>query len=104
MSKWVRACSVEDVPDGAKTPVDIEGRRLMIVNTGGVLYALDRTCTHEEADLTLGFLMEDIVTCPLHLSRFDAKTGEVLSAPATVPLKTYKVRQEEQDVLVEIPD
>jgi len=97
---YVKVCDVAEVSLGSMHPVDVAGRRLMIVNVNGQLYATDRTCTHEEADLSTGFLMGTIVTCPLHLSRFDLVTGEVQNAPASVPLKTYTLKVEGASVYV----
>jgi nitrite reductase/ring-hydroxylating ferredoxin subunit len=83
-------------------PVDVGEKRLMVVNVDGELHAVDRTCTHEDADLSTGFLIGSVVTCPLHLSRFDVITGEVQNAPATVPLKTYGLKVEGTSVYVRL--
>ena len=102
LSEFVKACEVSDVPPGSMRPVDVGGKRLMIVNVDGELHAVDRICTHEEADLSTGFLLGSVVTCPLHLSRFDVVTGEVQNLPATVPLKTYGLRVEGTSVYVRL--
>ena len=102
MSEYVKVCDVADVPDGSMYAVDIRGKRLMIVNVNGEFYASDRICTHEEADLSTGFLMGSVVTCPLHLSRFDVVSGEVQNAPASVPLKTYVLKVEGTSVYVQL--
>ncbi len=81
-------------------PVDVGEKNLMIVNLEGTIYALDRMCTHETADLSNGFLIDSEVTCPLHLSRFNLKTGDVQNPPATIPLKTYKLKIEGTTVYV----
>jgi len=72
------------------------------VNVNGQLYATDRICTHEEADLATGFLIGSIVTCPLHLSRFDVVSGAVQNPPASVPLKTYNLKVEGTNVYVQM--
>ena len=102
MGEYVKICDVKDVPAGTMRPVELSGRRLMIVNVNGALYAVDRICTHEEADLSTGFLIDSTVTCPLHLSRFDVKTGEVENPPATVALTTYKLKVEGTSVYVQV--
>jgi len=99
---YVKVCEASDVPPGTMHPVDVDEKRLMIVNVDGQLYATDRTCTHEEADLATGFLVDSIVTCPLHLSRFDVTSGEVQNPPATAPLKTYRLKVEGTSVYVEL--
>jgi nitrite reductase/ring-hydroxylating ferredoxin subunit len=100
--EYVKVCDVADVPAGSMHPVDVGERRLMIVNVDGKLYATDRICTHEEADLSTGFLMGSVVTCPLHLSRFDIVTGEVQNPPASVPLKAYGLKVEGTSVYVQL--
>lgn len=82
--------------------IEIDGRRVLVVNLDGVLRAWDGTCTHEEADLSTGFLLGERVTCPLHLSQFDLATGEAVNPPATVPLKKYNVIVENGEVFVEL--
>jgi nitrite reductase/ring-hydroxylating ferredoxin subunit len=79
-------------------PVDVGDLKMMIVNVDGELFAVGRICTHETADLSTGFLMGSAVTCPLHLSRFDVRTGEVQNPPATVHLPTYRLKVEGETV------
>ncbi|MFI5448331.1 MAG: Rieske (2Fe-2S) protein [Candidatus Bathyarchaeia archaeon] len=100
INQYVKACELSDVPPGIIFPVDIGEKNLMIVNLEGTIYALDRMCTHETADLSNGFLTDSEVTCPLHLSRFNLKTGDVQNPPATIPLKTYKLKIEGTTVYV----
>jgi len=102
LSAYAKVCESSDVPPGTMLPVDVGRTRLMIVNVDGKLFAVDRICTHEEADLATGFLMESIVTCPLHLSRFDVKSGEVQNPPATKALGTYKLKVEGTSVFVQV--
>ena len=59
------------------------------------------TCTHEETDLGMGFVMEDRVVCPLHLSQFELKTGKVVNPPATVSLRLFNVKIEGDTIFVE---
>lgn len=98
----MKVCEVSDVPPGAMRPVDVGDKELMIVNADGTLYAVSRICTHETADLSTGFLIGSVVTCPLHLSRFDVRSGEVENPPATVPLATYKLKVEGTSVYVQV--
>ena len=48
-------------------------------------------------------LCEDgnVVTCPLHGSRFDVTSGQVAEGPADEPLKTYRVTLEGEIARVE---
>jgi nitrite reductase/ring-hydroxylating ferredoxin subunit len=81
---------------------DYENKQLMITNLGGKIYATDRICTHAEADLSTGFLTEEGVRCPLHLSVFNLENGNPLNPPAEVPLKTYNVKIDQNKIYVEV--
>ena len=94
MPEYFKVCQLSDVPTGSMFPLDTSENHIMIVNVEGTLYAVDRICTHETADLSTGFLVDSEVTCPLHLSRFDVTNGTVKNPPATSPLRTYKLKME----------
>jgi 3-phenylpropionate/trans-cinnamate dioxygenase ferredoxin component len=82
--------------------VEENGRRILIVNLEGKLHAWDGTCTHEEADLSTGFLLGEEITCPLHLSRFNLLTGEAVNPPAEKPLVKHNVRIENGEIFVDM--
>ena len=102
MGNYVKACELSDAPPGSMYAVNLGEKKLMIVNVDGELYATDRVCTHETADLSTGFLIGSVVTCPLHLSRFDVITGQVQNPPATMPLKTYELKVQGTSVYVQV--
>lgn len=97
---WVKACDLKSIGDGELLGVDIDSKEIMLVNKNGKIYALDRICTHERADLSLGFLGDNYVICPLHLSQFEFETGKNLNPPAERPLKSYKVKIEDNAIYV----
>ena len=82
--------------------MDIGGRHVLIAKIGGEVSAVSGTCTHEETDLGLGFMIEERVVCPLHLSQFDLRTGEVMNPPATEPLQHFNVKIQEETIFVEV--
>ena len=81
-----------DLAEGAIATVDLNGAHVLLSRIGGEVTAVSGTCTHEEADLGLGFVIDDRVVCPLHLSQFELKTGRVMNPPATVPLRRFNVK------------
>ncbi len=91
-----------ELGEGSMAAADVDGVHVLIAKIGGEVYAVSGTCTHEETDLGLGFMLEDRVTCPLHLSAFDLKTGEVLNPPATEPLRKFNVKIQDGTILVEV--
>jgi len=92
-----------ELREGTMKRVDIGGRRILLANVAGRLYAVDDTCTHEEASLSTGVLKGELVKCPLHNSRFNVRTGEALEEPAEEDLGTYPVREEGGRILVGVP-
>jgi len=83
--------------DGGASPV-------LVLRSGGVLHALQGTCSHEYFELDRGFLTRGTVTCPLHLSRFELDHGEPLDPPADLPLAVYPIVEEDGRVFIEVPD
>jgi 3-phenylpropionate/trans-cinnamate dioxygenase ferredoxin subunit len=106
MPGFVKVASVQDIPENEARAFEYDGRRIAVYNVGGQLYATTDICSHAYAELSEGFLDADDCTieCPLHGSRFDIRTGAVLSLPAFEPIAVYPVRVEGEDVLVEIGD
>ena len=89
---------------GKMKRLDIRGRHILLANVDGRFYAADDTCTHEEASLSSGVLHGAWVKCPLHGSRFNVCTGEVLEEPAEDRLRTYPVRLDGDRILVGLPE
>ena len=91
-----RLFPASELADGTARLAWPNGRAILVVNRGGILYAVDGVCTHEYCELDRGFIAPagattPTVTCPLHLSRFDLNTGLPLDPPAEEPLAVYKV-------------
>ena len=91
-----------ELDEGSISPVDLGGNHILLSRIGGEVYAVSGTCTHEEADLGQGFVLEDRVGCPLHLSQFELKTGQVVNPPATEPLQKYNAMVEGDSIYVEV--
>ena len=100
---WVKVADSSEVDEDRVNAFDAGARRILIFRTNAGLSALDGICTHETADLGLGFLTDGRITCPLHLSQFDIRTGEVYNPPAELPLASYPVKEEHGGVWVDLP-
>lgn len=82
--------------------IEHDGVRILVVNLDGIVRAWDGTCTHEEYDLSMGFLTGENVTCALHLSQFSLLTGEAINPPAVRPLRKYQVKVSDGEIYVEV--
>ena len=100
---WLHVCPLSDVADGTLQKFEDHegGRRMLVANQGGAIRATDLMCTHEDADLSTGFLGPDGVRCPLHLSVFDLESGCPLNPPAEKPVQVYNVRVDDGQIYVE---
>lgn len=102
--RFIDAGGVADLPAGTMRRVVFGARRVLLANVEGRICAADDTCTHEDASLSTGVLKGAWVRCPLHGSRFNVCTGEVLEDPAEECLRTYPVRVEDERILVGLPE
>ncbi|HEV2283818.1 MAG TPA: non-heme iron oxygenase ferredoxin subunit [bacterium] len=97
---YVKVARRADLPAGSITRVEAGGHVIALANVDGELYAIDDTCSHEEASLSEGGLTGEVVVCSRHGARFNVKSGRVLSLPAVRSVATYAVKVEGDDVLV----
>ena len=106
MPGYVKLATIHDIPENGLCAVEYNGLRIALYHLCGQIYATSDICSHAYAELSEGFLDTDDCTieCPLHGSRFDIRTGAVLSLPAYEPIAVYSVRLDGDDVLVELPD
>ena len=99
----VKVARIADLDEGTMLMVQVDGTMILLIRQDG-LFALQGTCSHEYFELDKGFLSADAVTCALHLSRFDLSDGQSLDPPADLPLVTYPVSLEGDDIVLEVPE
>jgi 3-phenylpropionate/trans-cinnamate dioxygenase ferredoxin subunit len=97
---FVRIAATAEIRPGKMKRFDIDGHAVLVANVDGRYYALDDTCTHEDASLASGSLQGELVKCPLHGSRFNVISGKVLDDPADRDLQTYPVRVESDEIWI----
>ena len=103
MGQFVKIGTTEDLETlEAGKLVEAGGQRIALFNIGGKYYAIEDRCPHRGGPLSEGMLAEDEVICPWHGSRFNTKTGAVLTPPAQRNVKSFPVRIVGNDVEVEI--
>ncbi len=96
MSEGIDVGSPDEIEEGTARVVEPEesgfGEPIAVFHAeSGCFYALDDTCTHEEASLAEGWIEGETVECPLHSSSFSLRSGKVLCLPATRDARTHKV-------------
>ena len=98
----MRALPLSELQPGTMAGVELEGVKVLLSNLEGEVHAVSGVCTHEDYDLSEGFILDGVVVCTLHLSQFALKTGEVYTPPATVPLRVLNVKIQEDAIFVEV--
>ncbi len=94
--------NVNDVDEGKTLRVQIGGVEILLCKCEGRIYAIEDVCTHDGAPLDQGELEGCRITCARHGAVFDVRTGAVLALPAVIPVPTYGVRIEGDDVFVNV--
>jgi 3-phenylpropionate/trans-cinnamate dioxygenase ferredoxin subunit len=108
--EWVRACNANSLSNGDLISFDYNNnnnnnnRKILIAKIQDKIYATDGISTHEYADLSIGFLNEQEKTVYLSTAFvcFKLDNGIPQNPPAKIPLKTYNVKIEDNEVYVMI--
>jgi 3-phenylpropionate/trans-cinnamate dioxygenase ferredoxin component len=100
--EWIKVCDNSSLGNGDLVGFDYDDKKILISKVQDKIYATDRICTHQYADLSTGFLNEEekTITCPLHLSVFKLENGMPQNPPAEISLKTYNVKMEDNGVYI----
>jgi 3-phenylpropionate/trans-cinnamate dioxygenase ferredoxin component len=100
---WITACAADAIDNEDVMRFDHGGRTFALYRSPDDAYfATDGLCTHEQIHLADGLVMDDIIECPKHNGRFNYKTGQAKGAPVCVNLKTYPVKVEAGQLLIQI--
>ncbi len=104
----IKVAKTSEIPPGTMIGIGIKGIYYLIANVEGKFYAMDGTCSHLGGQLWKGTLDGFVVKCPRHGSRFDLRTGEVVSQlripliGKAKPLRTYPVLIDGEDLSIDI--
>ena len=96
-----RVARVSEILPGTARRVVADGIEILVCNVEGKIYAIEDVCTHDGGPLDQGTLEGDRVVCPRHGATFDVRTGQALTLPAVLPVLTFAVTIEGDDVFVE---
>jgi nitrite reductase/ring-hydroxylating ferredoxin subunit len=110
MTTRYEVCPVEELSDGERKIVEVDGLSIGVFNVDGEFYALNNTCPHQLAPLCEGEVTGitsaeavgeyewsrdgEIIKCPWHHWAFDITTGKSVFNPHEVRTRTYDVEVE----------
>src|SRR5438045_4801153 len=80
-----------------------EGKQVLLLDTGGRVFAIANRCPHEGYPLSEGTLGPDcLLTCNWHNWKFDLSTGAALVGRD--PVRTYPVELRGDGIFVDLAD
>ena len=89
---WYYVADTADLAESDVIGREIDGRKIAIYRCEGGYYATANLCTHANALLSEGVVVEGYIECPLHFGLFEIRTGKAAGAPVTRDLKVYPLR------------
>lgn len=104
MSEFVKVASVSEVPDPGRIVLEINDRFVVLFHVDGQFYCIDDVCTHDGGPLGEGDWDDHQVSCPRHGARFDIRTGQALTMPATQDTVAHEVKVEGSDVWIRVAE
>ncbi|MBC7518329.1 MAG: bifunctional 3-phenylpropionate/cinnamic acid dioxygenase ferredoxin subunit [Microbacteriaceae bacterium] len=101
----MRICSLAELARGEALRFDGVSPPIAVFHTeDGQVFAIDDTCTHQDASLADGWVEGCEVECPLHASRFDLRTGAVDAPPAKRGVRSHSVTLQDGEIHVTLSE
>jgi 3-phenylpropionate/trans-cinnamate dioxygenase ferredoxin subunit len=100
----IEICRTQELAPGEMRLIEWEDLEIGVFNCAGTFYAIEDRCSHDNGALAEGEFDEGgcTVECPRHGSLFDLKTGKPLTLPAYVPVETFAVIIEDENIKLEV--
>jgi len=103
MADFKKVAEFSELEEGKITGVRVNGEMIALYKIDNQVFATTDNCTHDVCSLEdFGKVEGEEVECTCHGAKFKISTGQVTRLPAIAPLKTYNVRLDGEDVLVEV--
>ncbi len=97
---WTRVIAEKELAERKPVLVKIDERDLLLVRSGGALFACSNKCSHYGGPLNEGLVVGTQVICPLHNAHFDLASGALASPPGVKPIPAFEVKTDKGEVFV----
>jgi len=74
-------CNVSDLPENGKQLFTVNGKEILVIQTGSRIFAVSNICPHAGGKLIKGRVDEGTITCMEHGLCFDLQNGTVRLDP-----------------------
>jgi metal-sulfur cluster biosynthetic enzyme/nitrite reductase/ring-hydroxylating ferredoxin subunit len=102
MSEFVAVAKTSDLTDPGQMLLEVEDKVVVLFRVGGEYFCIDDVCTHDGGPLSEGRLEDHAIACPRHGAKFDIRTGQALTMPATVDTAAHEVKVEGNEIFVRL--
>ena len=92
--------SFDSLVDSKPIKIDLDGTPVCVTKIGEKVFAIADTCSHSDASLSEGEVSNFKIECWLHGAEFDLRTGEVATPPASIPVETFEVNRNGDELTV----
>ena len=92
--EWHEVAKTSDLSPGEVMYVEVGSDPVALINLDGEFFALHDMCTHEDAALSDGEVIDGEIECPMHGGAFEIRTGLPANFPVVVPVETYAIKVE----------
>jgi 3-phenylpropionate/trans-cinnamate dioxygenase ferredoxin subunit len=99
--RWVAVCTGARLTEQRIVCGNVAGVGILVVQDGAQIYACERACPHEQADLSLGRVADGRLYCPRHLAWFNLTDGNISPGWPSRGLRRYPVRVRDEQIWVD---
>lgn len=91
--RWVAVCTQARLAAEGMVRARIGETAVLVIQDGEEIFACERGCPHEQADLGLGCVRNGRLHCPRHQASFDLQDGRISQGWQSRLLRRYPVRR-----------
>lgn len=103
---WFKVGDTTSINDAGLVKAKVNDEEILVIRIKDNYYATSCYCTHEDYDLSEGFVDEGKLICPNHFATFEPSDGSVVSPPEDSddipPLKSHKIKIENNEIFVDL--
>lgn len=101
--RYIKIASVGDLDENQNKAYDVDGISVLLCQTKDAIYAVENQCSHQLQALEGGRIRGCFIFCPIHGQRFSLKDGSAIGQLTDKPIRTFRVKIDASDVLINVP-
>jgi 3-phenylpropionate/trans-cinnamate dioxygenase ferredoxin subunit len=98
---WVAICPSSRLTAQTIVCMRLDTMDFLLIREGDQIFACERACPHEQADLSLGHVANGRLFCPRHLASFDLHDGNISDGWASKPLRIFPARIKDEQIWID---